>query len=77
MNSATRDSFTTYFGSPNTTFIIVMVLMAAVMGIYLLKIVLAAWNDVRDDNNFDASDFFTTVVRMLIIFMIFAVFFFH
>jgi len=77
MNSATRENFTVYFGSPNTVFITVMVLMLCVIGIFLLKIVLSAWNDVRTDNDFDASDFFTTISRMLGIILIFGLLFFH
>jgi hypothetical protein len=77
MNSATKENFTAYFGSPNTVFIIVMVLLLSMMGVCLLKIVLSAWNDVRTDPNFDATDFFTTIIRMLVMLLIFGLLFFH
>jgi hypothetical protein len=77
MNSDTKSAFTTYFGAPSTVFIIVMVLLACMLGIFLIKLTLTAWNDARQDPDFDATDFFTTIGRMLALFLVFALLFFH
>ncbi len=77
MNSATKESFTAYFGPPNTVFIIVMVLLVAMLGIVLIKIVLSGWNDARTKEDYDASDFFTDLGRGLAMLLIFALIFSH
>jgi ABC-type arginine transport system permease subunit len=77
MNSATRENFTLYFGSPNTVFIVVMVLLVVMLGIVLLKIILLGWHDARTENGYDATDFFTTLVRGLALLLVFALIFSH
>lgn len=77
MNSDTKSAFTVYFGAPNTVFITVMVMLACMLGIFLIKLTLAAFNDARQDPDFDATDFFTTIGRMLFLFLLFALLFFH
>jgi hypothetical protein len=77
MNNDTKSAFANYFGQPNTVFVIVMVLLACILGIVLIKLTLAAWNDVRRDPDFDATDFFTTITRMLALLLVFALLFFH
>jgi ABC-type arginine transport system permease subunit len=77
MNSATRDSFTIYVGAPKILFISVMVLLGLCLGIVILKITLSAWNDVRTREDFDVSDFFTTLMRSVVVMLIFSVIFFH
>jgi len=80
MNSHTKAQFTTLFGSgPDTVFIIVMVLLVGVLGFSLIKIVQSAWNDVRTGkhHDFDETDFFTTVIRGLVLLLIFGALFSH
>lgn len=78
MNSQTKSQFTILFGSgPDIVYIIVMVLLVGILGFAVLKIVQTAWNDVRTGNkkDFDNSDFFTTLIRGLVILLIFGVIF--
>lgn len=78
MNSQTKSQFTILFGgTPDTVFVIVMVLLVGILGFALLKIIQTAWNDVRtgDKNDFDKSDFFTTLIRGLVILLIFGIIF--
>jgi hypothetical protein len=78
MNSTTRSQFTTLFGGgPDFLFTTVMVLLVGILGIALLKIIQTAWNDVRTGayNDFDNSDFFTTIIRALVILLIFGAIF--
>lgn len=80
MNSATKSQFTTLFGSePSTVYIIVMVLLVGMLGFALLKITQAAWNDVRtgETKDFGVTDFFSVLIRGLVILLIFSAIFSH
>lgn len=77
MNSATRESFTAYFGTPNSLYISVMVLLGLALSIFILKITLSAWKDVRTRDDFDVSDFFTVLAESVVVLLIFASIFFH
>jgi hypothetical protein len=80
MNSTTKAQFTTLFGSsPSTVYILVMVLLVGILGFALLKIIHTAWNDVRTgaQRDVDHTDFFTTLIRGLVLLLIFGILFSH
>lgn len=75
MNNATREQFTIYFGNPNWLFQTLVVMLAVMLGVALLLIIKKSWNDVRTDSDYDESDFITTVMRGLVLLLIFALIF--
>lgn len=75
MNDATREQFTIYWGNPNLLFQILVVTLAVMLGIALILIIKKSWSDVRTDSDYDESDFITTVMRGLIMLLIFALIF--